>query len=120
MRFVKLVLVVLMLSALQLTMAQSQPDGPSAAAPEVNLTRSVHLFPNPATEFVDVQLDHFPAENVKLTVHNIIGNELQVETEILDEHLIRVKVKELATGYYLLAIKDEESKFRGTYKFLKR
>jgi len=120
MRFIKLVLVVLMLTAFQLTMAQSQPDGPSASTPEVNLTRSVHLFPNPATEFVDVQLDQFPAENVKLTVHNIIGNELQVETEILDEHLIRVKVKELATGYYLLAIKDEESKFRGTYKFLKR
>jgi len=120
MRFVKLVLMVLMLSAFQLAMAQSQPDGPSAPTPEVNLTKSVHLFPNPATEFVDVQLDQFPAENVKLTVHNIIGNELQVETEILDEHLIRVKVKELATGYYLLAIKDEESKFRGTYKFLKR
>jgi hypothetical protein len=120
MRFVKLVLVVLMLSAFQLSMAQSQPDVPSPTTPEVNLTRSVHLFPNPATEFVDVQLDQFPAENVKLTVHNIIGNELQVETEILNEHLIRVKVKELATGYYLLAIKDEESKFRGTYKFLKR
>ena len=120
MRFVQLVLVVLMLSVIQLTMAQSQPDGPPSATAEFNLTRSVHLFPNPATEFVDVQLDHFPAEKVKLTVHNIIGNELTVETEILDEHLIRVKVKELATGYYLLAIKDEESKFRGTYKFLKR
>ncbi|MEX2234058.1 MAG: T9SS type A sorting domain-containing protein [Cyclobacteriaceae bacterium] len=120
MRFIKLVLVVLMLSAFQLTMAQSQPDGPPGVTPEINLTRSVHLFPNPATEFVDVQLDQFPAGNVKLTVHNIIGNELQVETEILDEHLIRVKVKDLATGYYLLAIKDEDSKFRGTYKFLKR
>jgi hypothetical protein len=120
MRFHRLVLVILMLSAFSLAMAQSQPDGPPAPSAEINLTRSVHLFPNPATEFVDVQLDQFPAENVKLTVHNIIGNQLQVETEILDEHLIRVKVKELATGYYLLAIKDEESKFRGTYKFLKR
>ena len=120
MRFLKLVLVVLMLSAFQLTQAQSQPDGPGAPSPEINLTKSVHLFPNPATEFVDVKLDQFPAEHVELTVHNIIGNELQVETEILDEHLIRVKVKDLAAGYYLLAIKDEDSKFRGTYKFLKR
>jgi len=84
------------------------------------MTKSVHLFPNPATEFVDVQLDEFPAKNVRLTVHNIIGNELQVETEVLDENLIRVKVKDLAAGYYLLAVKDEESQFRGTYKFLKR
>lgn len=120
MRFFKLVSVILMFSAFQLTMAQSQPEGPPQAAPEINLTKSVHLFPNPATEFVDVQLDQFPAANVELTVHNIIGNELQVETEVLDEHLIRVKVKDLAAGYYLLAVKDEESKFRGTYKFLKR
>lgn len=120
MRFSKLVSVILMLSAFQLSMAQTQPEGPAQVSAEINLTKSVHLFPNPATEFVDVKLDHLPAENVQLTVHNIIGNELQVETEILEEYLIRVKVKDLASGYYLLAIKDEESKFRGTYKFLKR
>jgi hypothetical protein len=111
---------IIALPAFQLAMAQSQPEIQPTAAQEVNLTKSVHLFPNPATEFVDVKLDQFPAENVQLTVHNIIGNELQVETEVLDEHLIRVKVKDLASGYYLLAVKDEESKFRGTYKFLKR
>lgn len=119
MRFLRLILIVFALPAWQGAMAQSQPDPPSAAQ-EMNLTKSVHLFPNPATEFVDVQLDHFPAEKVRLTLHNIIGNELQVEKEVLDENLIRVKVKDLASGYYLLAIKDEESKFRGTYKFLKR
>lgn len=120
MRFVKLVFVVLLLSGFQLTSAQSQAEGPQSVSQEINLTKSVHLFPNPATEFVDVQLDHFPAEKVSLTVHNIIGNKLEVETEILDENIIRVRVKDLASGYYLLAIKDEESKFRGTYKFLKR
>jgi hypothetical protein len=53
-------------------------------------------------------------------VHNIIGNRINIETEVIDEHTLRVKVKDLASGYYLLAIKDPESKFRGTYKFLKR
>lgn len=120
MRFFRLFLVLLLVSAFRLTMAQSQPENPAPPTAEANLTKSVHLFPNPAMEFVDVRLDQFPAQNVKLTVHNIIGNELQVETEILDEHLIRVKVKDLVSGYYLLAVKDEESNFRGTYKFLKR
>lgn len=118
MRFLRLVSVFLLLSAFQLTMAQSQPE--ASMAQEMNLAKSVHLFPNPATEFIDVKLDQFPAEKVSVTVHNIIGNKLEVETEILDEHLIRVKVKDLASGYYLLAIKDEDSEFRGTYKFLKR
>jgi len=120
MRFFKLVSVVFVLSAFQLTRAQSQPEGFTSARTEINLTKSVHLFPNPATEFIDVQLDEFPAEKVKLTVHSIIGNELPVETEILDRHLIRVRVKDLAAGYYLLAVKDDGSNFRGTYKFLKR
>lgn len=118
MRFLKLVLLVLLLSAFQLTIAQSQAEAP--VSQEFNLTKSVHLFPNPATEWVDVKLDEFPAEKVILTVHNIIGNKLEVETEIRGEHLIRVNVKDLSSGYYLLAVKDEESKFRGTYKFLKR
>lgn len=120
MRFIRLVLMVFGLSAFQLAIAQSQPETQPQVVQEVNLVKSVHLYPNPATEFVDVRLDHLPAANISVTVHNIIGNELQVETEVLEEDLIRVKVKDLASGYYLLAVKDEESNFRGTYKFLKR
>ncbi len=120
MRFIGLFLVVFGLSAFQLGMAQTYPENTAAAAQEVNLTKSVHLFPNPATEDIFVELDHFPAEHVSVTVHSIIGNELSVEKEIIDDNVIRVKVKDLASGYYLLAVKDEESKFRGTYKFLKR
>ena len=82
--------------------------------------KSVRLFPNPAVDFVHVRIDNFSTENVKLTVHNIIGNEVPVEVEILDEHELRVKVKDLNSGYYLLALKDDENRFQGTYKFLKR
>lgn len=67
-----------------------------------------------------MEVDHFPAEKVSLTVHSIIGNKLDVETEVVSEHVVRVRVKDLASGYYLLAVKDEDSNFRGTYKFLKR
>lgn len=120
MRFFRLLLLLMGMSVAGLAQAQSQPETPPSVSEEVNLVKSVHLFPNPATEFIDVKLDQLPAANVSLTVHNIIGNELQVETEVIEEDLIRVKVKDLAAGYYLLAVKDEESSFRGMYKFLKR
>jgi hypothetical protein len=42
------------------------------------------------------------------------------ESELIDEHEIRIKVKDLDTGYYLLALKDDHAKLQGTYKFLKR
>lgn len=118
MRFSKLVFVMLFLSAFTVAQAQSQAE--PAVAAETNLTKSVHLFPNPATEDVYVEVEQFPADKVNVTVHSIIGNKLEVETEVVGDHVIRVRVKDLASGYYLLAVKDEESSFRGTYKFLKR
>jgi hypothetical protein len=45
---------------------------------------------------------------------------MEIETEIVNEHELRVRVKELASGYYLLAVKNEEANFRGIFKFLKR
>jgi hypothetical protein len=118
MRFLRLILIVLLASAIQRGWAQSQPEEPGT--PEIRLAKSVHLFPNPATEYVHVKVEEFPAERITLTLHNIIGNEMEIETEVVNEHELRVKVKDLAAGYYLLAVKDDEAKFRGTYKFLKR
>lgn len=120
MRCFRLFLAVIAFLGVRVGLAQSYPENTPAIAQEVNLTKSVHLFPNPATEDVFVELAHLPAENVVVTVHTIIGNELQVEKEVMKDTVIRVKVKDLPPGYYLLAVKDEESNFRGTYKFLKR
>lgn len=96
------------------------PQETQPQAETVDLAKSVQLFPNPALEFVHVRVERLKAADVKLTLHNIIGNEVAVETDIVDEHEIRVKVKDLATGYYLIAVRDEKLNFRGTYKFLKR
>ena len=85
-----------------------------------DLSKAVQIFPNPAVEFVHIRLDHVNLDNVSVTMHNIIGNEFNIETERVDEHEVRIKVKDFDAGYYLLALKDEQSKFLGTYKFLKR
>ena len=123
MRLVKLFLVILMALASLTGFAQSLPEE-SAISQETDPIKSVQIFPNPATEFLHVKLNDFPVEKARLTLHTIIGNTMDIETEIVEDHdqgkVIRVKVKDLAAGYYLLAVKDEESKFRGTYKFLKR
>lgn len=119
MRLIWILLIALLAAAAQTGWAQTLPDE-STYAQERDITKTVHIFPNPATDFVHVKVDHFPASKVKLTLHNIIGNVVEIETELVDEHEIRVKVKDLASGYYLLAVKEEEAKYRGTFKFLKR
>jgi len=85
-----------------------------------SLTGSISIYPNPATEYIDVNLDQLLASNVSLALYNIIGNPITVETEVIDQHKIRVRVKDFAAGYYLITLRDEETKFKGTYKFLKR
>ena len=91
-----------------------------AGVPEQGEVKAVQIFPNPAVDFVHVKVNGFSSSAFTLSLHNIIGNEIPVETEIVDEDEVRIWVKDLAAGYYLVAIKDEGDKFRGTYKFLKR
>ncbi|MEP2771556.1 MAG: T9SS type A sorting domain-containing protein [Fulvivirga sp.] len=80
----------------------------------------VKLFPNPSVEYLNVTIANSDLENVTFTVHNIIGNVVEVEVEEVGENDFKVNVKDLPTGYYLLAIKDEKKHFRETYKFLKK
>ena len=85
-----------------------------------DIARSVHLYPNPTTEFVHVRIESMNVDHIKVSLHNIIGNEVPIETEKIDEHEFRIRVKDFDAGYYLVAVRDEQTNFRGTYKFLKR
>ena len=85
-----------------------------------DVIKSVQVFPNPASEYVHIRLEHIKAADIKLTLHNIIGNEMRAETEIVDEHELRVKIKDLDTGYYLISLQDEKLHLRGIYKILKK
>jgi hypothetical protein len=124
MRLVRIFLVCIMAAASLKGWSQALPEEYASTSQERDPAKSVRIYPNPATEYLIVKLNDFPAERARLTLHTIIGNQMDIESEIAEdenqEKVIRVKVKDLASGYYLLAVKDDESKFRGTYKFLKR
>lgn len=81
---------------------------------------AVQLYPNPSTEFLTVKINGVKVSNLQVVVRNIIGNVINVDLEFLAEDELRIRVKDLPVGYYLLAIRDEAVDFKGTYKFLKR
>jgi Secretion system C-terminal sorting domain len=85
-----------------------------------DFAKTVTLFPNPAVEFLTVKFETAQAKKAKFALHNIIGNELQLEYEVIDEFEVRIKVKDLSTGFYLLFIKNEDTGLKGAYKFLKK
>ena len=82
--------------------------------------KMIQIYPNPATEFINIKFEAPIANKVRVSIHNVIGNVMEVETESIDEHELRLKVKDLATGYYLVSVKDERVNLNSTYKFLKR
>lgn len=82
--------------------------------------KSIQLFPNPATDYLTIRFELPRAKKIKLALNTIIGNSLEVESDVVDDYELRVKVRDLPSGYYLLAIHDGEANSHNTYKFLKR
>lgn len=80
---------------------------------------AIKLYPNPAPDYLYVHLGELKSGDVNLSVHSIIGNELRPEVETIDDHQVRLTVKDFAPGYYFLSVKDTKSKFQGIFKFLK-
>lgn len=99
--------------------AQQKDEATSYGTAQLD-AKSVNIFPNPAFEYLNIKFENPIAKRTKLTVHNVIGNAVEVELETIDEFEIRLKVKDLPVGYYLLAVRDEASNSRSTIKFLKR
>lgn len=81
--------------------------------------KMVKIFPNPAVDYLNVKFETPSAKTIKITLHNIIGNTLDVESEIIDDFEIRLKVKDLPAGVYLLAVKDSGNS-QNSFKFIKR
>ena len=82
--------------------------------------KAVQIFPNPATDVLSIRFEHPQARKIKLSVYTIIGNTVEVESEVIDDFEIRIKVRELPSGYYLLAINNQEANYKHAFKFLKR
>lgn len=97
---------------------ESYPVQPERTS--TSMIKSAQVFPNPAVEFVNIRLEEVNVNDVKFSLHNLIGNKIEFESEIINEHEIRIKVKDLSTGYYLVTLKDTHSNRNGTLRFLKR
>ena len=78
----------------------------------------ISVYPNPAVEYLMVQIEG-EVSNATFELNSMIGNRLQVQPEEVGVGKYKIPVKELATGYYFLIVKDEEKRFKKAFKFLK-
>ena len=80
----------------------------------------VKLFPNPAVEYLIVEIKSQELSNVSFELNNIIGNTFQMRSEPLGDNRYKIYVKDLRPGYYFLTLKDDNSTYKHTYRFLKK
>ncbi len=85
-----------------------------------DLSSKIELYPNPATEYLTIEIQNSKLDKPFILLHNIIGNAIQIEVEKVSEDKFRIEVKDLPNGYYLVSIKDPGTKFNKTYKFIKK
>ena len=98
----KIFFLVMIVSACHFVYGQGRDEFFRASDP----AKSVQVYPNPAIDFITVRFEVPSAKIVKLEFHSIIGSTLDLEQEAVDDFEIRVKVKELPVGYYIIAIND--------------
>lgn len=89
-------------------------------AESVPVEKLVQMYPNPATDYLTIKLQTPNAATMNLAVHSVIGNILELEREVIDDYEVRIRVKDLPSGYYFLSIKEDNSGLKASYKFLKR
>jgi hypothetical protein len=111
-----IVIVMIGLLSAQIVLGQVKDEGFSGIYP----VRTVQVYPNPTTEFLTVKFESPVAKKSKFMIHNIIGNEIELEPEAIDEYEVRIRVKDLHEGYYFLTVQNEHATSKSTYKFLKR
>ncbi|WP_421875595.1 T9SS type A sorting domain-containing protein [Marinoscillum sp.] len=85
----------------------------------LDLNNRIELYPNPAVDYIVVEINNSTLENAEFELHSIIGNEIKIKAEDLGNGRYRIPVKNFATGYYFIVVKDETTRFKKAYRFLK-
>lgn len=79
----------------------------------------VEIYPNPASEFLIVQIKDSDLTEVEFEMHSIIGNTIKIEPEEIAKDTYKISVKNFNTGYYFLIVKDDYTRYKKAIKFLK-
>lgn len=69
---------------------------------------SVHVYPNPVVESLNLKLQNFVVGNYQVKIYNIVGRELMSERHFVSgDTTIRMNVADLRKGTYLYSIVDD-------------
>jgi|SRR5690554_3898960 hypothetical protein len=80
----------------------------------------IEIYPNPATEFININLSDANLSKAKFELYDIIGNKVDVEAQETKHDNYRISVEKLHMGYYVLIVSDSYGRYKKAFKFSKR
>jgi hypothetical protein len=86
----------------------------------LNPANKIEIYPNPAVDFLIIHIQKSELIDAEFEMHSLIGNSIKIEPEEIGLDTYRINVKEFSTGYYFLVVKDEVTRYKKAFKFLKR
>ena len=78
------------------------------------------VYPNPASEFIILESNTKNIKEFNFQIHSIIGNKINVSSNIISNNKIKFSVKEISNGYYFVIVANDKSKYKKALKFLKK
>ena len=84
---------------------------------ELEVKNIIKVFPNPAIDYLNVEIQNSDLVKVEFEVFDIIGNRIKVNPERIGNDKFRIPVSELHVGYYMLIIKDPFSRHKDILRF---
>ena len=72
------------------------------------ITEEISLYPNPATEAVNVNFNGTRAENTSIELQDAFGRVVKREIALSNQEEIQITVSEFPTGFYYCRVKQKE------------
>lgn len=121
MKYTKLIILTFVLVLATLSYGVAQDIGLESRLSNSSLTvkNKIEVYPNPAVEFLIVQISNSEMENVEFEMYSLIGNKVIIKPEQIGTDKYRISVKDFSSGYYFILVKDEKKRFEKALKFLK-
>ena len=98
------------------TVTIQAPSAAGVANPDINSTRNISLYPNPAKNFIRMQLNEPVTTLMSLTVVDEKGASMMTQSVSNDEDLL-VSITNLSNGTYSAILKSE-NRFVGSQRFV--
>ena len=109
MKYTKLIILTFILVLATLSYGVAQDIGLESRLSTSSLTvkNKIEVYPNPAVEFLIVQISNSEMENVEFEMYSLIGNKIVIKPEQIGTDKYRISVKDFSSGYYFILVKDE-------------